>query len=468
MKLNIKQVFYIGLAFFVISMFGSLYDAIIGKMAINSYGLGHFWSGVLLALDNILALFLIPLFGSLSDKTKTKHGRRTPYIFWGIILSAVLIPAIAMFDANQQKKVQEAEIPIVETIEETEDGKYLFNGEVYEKEKDALKAQQALVFEVTKGNMTNFICFLLVIFLVLTVMAAYRSPAVALMPDVTLKPLRSKANAIINLMGSIGGALFLVMSHFLARDYKSYVTLFLIVSGIMIACLLIFLWKVKEPLLVEKVNKEKQLYGFAEEEEGETPGEEAPMPADVKRSFFLILASIVFWFMAYNAAISKFSVYAQQVLDLHFAMALLIAHGVAMIAFLPIGILSSKIGRKKMIIIGIIILAVAFTLGIIANKSTKFLIYVTLSLAGIGWATINVNSYPMIVEMSKGSNVGKYTGFYYTASMSAQIVTPIISGYLMENVNLRTLFPYSLFFTLLALVTMMFVKHGDAKKIEQA
>lgn len=117
-----------------------------------------------------------------------------------------------------------------------------------------------------------------------------------------------------------------------------------------------------------------------------------------------------------------------------------------------------------MIIIGIIILAVAFTLGIIANKSTKFLIYVTLSLAGIGWATINVNSYPMIVEMSKGSNVGKYTGFYYTASMSAQIVTPIISGYLMENVNLRTLFPYSLFFTLLALVTMMFVKHGDAKK----
>jgi MFS family permease len=139
-----------------------------------------------------------------------------------------------------------------------------------------------------------------------------------------------------------------------------------------------------------------------------------------------------------------------------------------MIAFLPIGILSSKIGRKKMIIIGIIILAVAFTLGIIANKSTKFLIYVTLSLAGIGWATINVNSYPMIVEMSKGSNVGKYTGFYYTASMSAQIVTPIISGYLMENINLRTLFPYSLFFTLLALVTMMFVKHGDAKKIEQA
>ena len=108
MKLNIKQVFYIGLAFFVISMFGSLFDAIIGKMAINSYGLGHFWSGVLLALDNILALFLIPLFGSLSDKTKTKHGRRTPYIFWGIILSAVLIPAIAMFDANQQKKVQEA------------------------------------------------------------------------------------------------------------------------------------------------------------------------------------------------------------------------------------------------------------------------------------------------------------------------------------------------------------------------
>lgn len=467
MKLNVKQVFYIGLAFFVISMFGSLYDAIIGKMAINSYGLGHFWSGVLLALDNILALFLIPLFGTLSDKTKTRFGRRTPYIFLGIILSAILIPAIAMFDANQQSKVKEAGIPTTETIEKTPDGKYEFNGVIYEKEKDALKAQQAMVFEVTKGNLANFVCFLLVIFLILTIMASYRSPAVALMPDVTLKPLRSKANAIINFMGSVGGALFLAMSNFLAKDYESYVTLFLIVSGIMVICLIIFLIKVREPLLIEKVNKEKELYGLVEEDDDEPEGKPAPMPKEVKKSFFLILASIVFWFMGYNAAISKFSVYAQQVLDLHFALALLVAHGVAMVAFLPIGIISSKIGRKKAIIIGILILAVAFTLGIIANKSTKFLIFATLSLAGIGWAMINVNSYPMIVEMAKGSNVGKYTGFYYTASMSAQIATPIISGYLMENVNLRTLFPYSLFFTLLALVTMIFVKHGDAKIIKQ-
>ena len=466
MKLNTKQVFYIGLAFFVISMFGSLYDSIIGKMAINSYGLGHFWSGVLLALDNILALFLIPLFGSISDKTKTRYGRRTPYIFWGIILSAILIPAIAMFDANQQSKVHAAGVPTAETIEKTDEG-YLFNDELYSEEKDALKAQQALVFTVTKGNMVNFICFLSVIFLILTIMAAYRSPAVALMPDVTLKPLRSKANAIINLMGSVGAALFLILSNFLAKDYESYAILFIIVAGIMIVCLMVFLWKIKEPLLIEKINKEKEIYGLVEENEDLSEPAQ-PMTPEVKRSFLLILASIVFWFMGYNAAISKFSVYAQQVLDLHFALSLLIAHGVAMIAFIPIGIISSKIGRKKAIMIGIVILVVAFSLGIVATATTKFLIYVTLSLAGIGWAMINVNSYPMIVEMAKGSNVGKYTGFYYTASMAAQIVTPIFSGYLMENINLRTLFPYCLFFTVLAFITMIFVKHGDSKILEKA
>src|SRR5690554_1365861 len=282
MKLNTKQVFYIGLAFFVISMFGSLYDNIIGLMAINSYGLGHFWQGVLLALDNVLALFLIPLFGSFSDKTKSKYGRRTPYIFWGIILSAILIPAIAMFDANQQSKVQEAGVPV--EIEETDDG-YIFNDVLYPKEKDALKAQQAMVFEVTKGNMVNFILFLTVVFLILTVMASYRSPAVALMPDVTLKPLRSKANAIINLMGSIGAAIFLLLSLFLAKDYESYVLLFLIVSGIMIVSLLIFLWKVKEPLLVKKVNKEKELYNLQDEEPQEASEPAKPMPPAVKRSF---------------------------------------------------------------------------------------------------------------------------------------------------------------------------------------
>ena len=129
-----------------------------------------------------------------------------------------------------------------------------------------------------------------------------------------------------------------------------------------------------------------------------------------------------------------------------------------------IGIIASKVGRKKTILVGVIILFIAFFLGCIATEKTKVLVYFTMGLAGIGWATINVNSYPMIVEMSKGSNVGKYTGYYYTASMFAQIVTPVLSGALMDlSGTMKVLFPYSCVFCVLAFLTMSFVKHGDYK-----
>ena len=190
------------------------------------------------------------------------------------------------------------------------------------------------------------------------------------------------------------------------------------------------------------------------------------MPKDVKKSFILILSSIVFWFMAYNAATSKFSVYATTVLDFkNYSIPLMVAQGAAIISYLPIGMLASKLGRKKTILLGISELFLAFLLGALATDSSAFLLYGIMALAGIGWATINVNSYPMVVEMAKGADVGKYTGIYYTASMTAQIITPIFSGFLMDTINMRILFPYSAIFCLFAFTTMLFVKHGNAKEI---
>lgn len=465
MKLNTKKTIYVGFAFLIICIFWQVYDNIIAKMLINSFGFNQTWSGVIMALDNVLALFMLPLFGMISDRTNTKYGKRTPFIFWGVIISAVLFTGVALIDMLQQNAVVNAGITSVITNSIDGNTVYQFNGVDYLTKEAAALARSELVMQVTRNNTFLLVAFIGILLLVLIAMATYRTPAVSLMPDVTVKPLRSKANAIINLMGAVGGIIALGLMSFLAKDYQSYVLLFIVVAVLMIALLMFFMWKVKEPKLVEEMHLESQKYGLEEASEETNEPVKEKMSPEVKKSFLLIIASIVFWFMAYNAATTKFSIYSQDVLDMGFTLPLLIAQAAAIVCFIPIGIIASKVGRKKTIIVGILILTVAFILGIIATPSTKVLIYFTMAMAGIGWATINVNSYPMIVEMSKGSNIGKYTGYYYTASMAAQIVTPVLSGFLMDKIGLRVLFPYSVVFCLLALSTMLFVKHGDSKPI---
>lgn len=475
MKLDYKRTLYIGLAFFIICMFWQVYDNIIAKMLVNSFGLNQFASGAVLALDNVIALFLLPLFGLLSDKSKFKRGRRTPYIFWGVIISSILFIGVAMFDQAQQKANELAKVPHV--IEIKEEGQVIgysvgeeeFLGADYEHlfdaKNDAFLHYQGLAREVSKDNSGYLIGFVAVLFVVLLVMAVYRTPAVSLMPDVTPKPLRSKANAIINLLGTFGGLLALGFMSFTAKDYQSYVLTFVVLAGLMLTFLTVFMFTVKEPKLVEEFRNK-----YPEEiEEASHEGDEK-MPKDVRKSFLLILFSVVFWFMAYNAATSKFSVYSGLVLNTLFTTPLMVASGIAALSYIPIGIIASKIGRKKTVLAGIVMLFAAFLIGSFLTESSKSLIYVTMGLAGMGWATINVNSYPMVVEMSKSGNVGKYTGYYYTASMAGQIITPLLSGALIDGsiipgVNIRGLFPYCVFFCILAFITMSFVKHGDSKPI---
>ena len=467
MKLNNKKIIFVGLAFLIICMFWQVYDNIIAKMLINSFGLNHTWSGVVMALDNVLAVVLLPIFGNLSDKTKTKFGKRTPYIFIGVIVSAILFMGVAFIENMQQKQIEEAGIEgVVEVIDENDPnyGMFEYDGTFYIEKDDAADVRANDIIVITKNNKIYLVLFIIVLFFTLIAMASFRTPAVSLMPDVTMKPLRSKANAIINLMGTVGGIVALIFMSFLAKDYHSYIPTFALLAVLMLSLLVVFMFKVKEPKLVKEMEEESKLYGISEEEV-ETVETQADMPKDVRKSFYLILASIVFWFMAYNAATTKFSDYATNVLNMGFTIPLLIAQAAAVISYIPIGIVASKVGRKKTILVGVLILFAAFLLGSIATKDTTILIYFTMTLAGIGWATINVNSYPMIVEMSKGSNIGKYTGYYYTASMAAQIVTPIFSGILMDLIGRRVLFPYSVVFCAFAFITMMFVKHGDSKPI---
>lgn len=460
MKLNIKNTIYIGLAFFAICMFWQVYDNVIAKMLINTFGLNQTGSGLIMALDNILALFLLPLFGSLSDKTKNKYGKRTPYIAIGTLLAAILFAIVALIDGAQQLS---SNLPLIEQ----QGNLYLLNGVSYETLEAASAARSALAWMFTSQHIYYLVAFVGVLLLVLIAMAIYRTPAVSLMPDVTPKPLRSKANAIINLMGTAGGVIALAYMSFLAKDYQPYIWTFIVTSIIMIASLIIFLFKVNEPKLITEMQQLSKEHNLIDEETITENNKKIKMTKPVFKSMIFILLSVFFWYMAYNAATTKFSVYAQNILGIGFTLPLMIAQAAAAICFIPIGIIASKVGRKITILVGVILLFAAFLLGSFVDVNTSVLMYVSMAVAGIGWATINVNSYPMVVEMANDNNVGVYTGYYYTASMAAQIITPLLSGLFMDYVfkTMRCLFPYCCFFALLSFITMLFVKHGDSKPI---
>ena len=310
--------------------------------------------------------------------------------------------------------------------------------------------------------------FIVSLLLALIAMSTYRSPAVALMPDVTPKPLRSKANAVINLMGAVGGMIALLLIKLLVGSgaKPNYFPLFITIAIIMIASVIILVITIKEKKLASEVAS-IELYENPEEQEEILKSEIAPMPKEVKRSLILILLSVAFWFMGYNAVTTAFSKYYQVYWGLEgsgYANNLLVATIAAILSYIPVGVISTKIGRKKTILGGVVLLGSMFGAGIFFTSYTPA-INVLFALVGFAWAAINVNSYPMVVEMSKGSDVGKFTGYYYTFSMSAQIVTPILSGYLLQHVGYHSLFPYATFFVALAFVTMFFVKHGDSKPL---
>lgn len=504
MKLNYKRTILVGFAFFLICTFWQAYDTIIPKILTDKFGMSQANSGIIMALDNILALIMLPLFGAISDKCTSRLGRRTPFILIGTIAAAVALIALSFTDGMQLKNIEAVSAiddrAALETLYdsvsgtrlEMPDGTEFVLSETFSRgdfasitsqvEVDGaavtnpdytnyvVPARHAYAHAATRANPLPLILFIGILLVALISMATFRSPAVALMPDVTIKPLRSKANAIINLMGTAGGILVLGMGVVFGTGAAKnalmpYATFFSIVAGIMLLALLAFMLTVREPKFVREMEAESRRFHIDELPEGET-GKDAkrPLSKEERASLLLILASVVFWFMGYNAVISKYSVYAGKVLDLDYNTTLLLANIAAVAAYLPVGMIASKIGRKKTILAGIVMLATSFGVASFLREGSSALVMNCMfALAGIGWATINVNSFPMVVELSRGGDVGKYTGFYYTASMAAQTITPYFSGLLMDKIGMTTLFPYATIFVAIAFGTMLFVKHGDSR-----
>ena len=429
MKLNNKRTILVGLAFLSICSFWQMYDSIVPLILTNTFHLNETFSGAIMAADNVLALFLLPIFGGISDRTDTRLGKRMPFILFGTGCAIILLNILPLLD----------------------------NG-----------------FAAAPSTF-KLVSFVIVLGLLLIAMGTYRSPAVALMPDVTPKPLRSKGNAIINLMGAVGGILYLAVAAVMYPNSKvqglahvNYQPLFLVVSAIMFIAVGVLFLTIKEPKLTaenRELEKQHPEWNLAQDDGS---GNQV-LPAPVKRSLGFLLASIALWFAGYNGVTTWFTTYISVVMGQGLGGAstcLLVATAGAIVSYIPIGALASKIGRKKTIMGGIILLAACFLLGFVLTtvySSINAVMFVVFALVGLAWAAINVNSLPMVVEMCKGSDIGKFTGYYYTASMSAQIITPIVAGTLMRHISYQILFPYAAFFVALSFVTMLSVRHGDVK-----
>lgn len=422
MKLNYKRTVLIGLAFMSILAFWQFYDQVIPYILEKVFGLKTFTANAIMSVDNILAIFMLPLFGAISDKTHTRLGKRTPYILFGTVAASVLMVILGLFEESR-----------------------------------------------------NFVAFIATLMVLLVVLAVYRTPAVAYMPDVTEKPLRSKANAVINLVGYIGGIFSTVVMMFMLKGEKnelgetvysenqSFLPVFIVIAVFMLLTVLIMVFTVNENKVLAETN--------IVDDEPEKATADGKLPRPVLKSLVLILVSVFLWYMAYNAVTTAFSRYCLNIWGTDLGTSsgyLLMATVVAIIAFVPLGFLSGKLGRKKTVLFGVILMTACYTSVIFIHHETP-LMYLIFSVVGIGWAAINVNSFPMVVEMCSGADVGKYTGFYYTFSMAAQITAPLLSGFLIDNLNVgyRILFPFSVVFSVLSFMTMSLVKHGDTRPVKK-
>ncbi len=431
----------VGLAFFTINAVWQLYntevpimlDKMIVEVVTDLFGEDFLLKfpkttiiNSIMTIDNLLALVLLPLFGVVSDRTHTRIGKRMPYILVGVAAAAVF-----------------------------------------------------LIFMPILYNVGSFVGFFIMLGGLLLAMSVYRSPAVALMPDVTPKPLRSRANAIINLMGAAGSIIILLATTVIGSvaeargDGSFYTAMFLFTAISIVVAIVIMFFTVDENKLVSLMPPEVE----TDDERVNRENVGKNIHSSAKTSLIFLLLAVAMWYMAYGCIETNFSRYAVDILKMNDAVKaipMLVATVSALVCFAPLGILSSKLGRKKTIFIGLGVLLVAALLSAIVKNI--IVLYVLFALIGVSWAAINVNSYPMVVEMAKDSDIGKYTGYYYTFQMAAQIATPLLSGVFIDifnnlsgdplanpNVGMNVMFPYAAVFLVFAIVAMAFVKHGDIK-----
>lgn len=433
-KPDYLNTFLIGFGFLASSLAWSLYNSFVPMILEDRFLKETTLIGFIMTIDNFFGIINQPIVGVLSDKTNTRYGKRMPWIFIGLPLCAVLF----FF------------IPRMPSL--------------------ALTMAVIIAFNL--------------------IMSLWRSPVIALMPDVTAAPLRSSANGIINLMGGIGSVIAFLVGGKLADLSGGRTLPFAMGSVVMLISLVLLYLFVREPAGLryrvlkgdtlsrrEKILLERYDRDVPESEQEKQDDQKAKglfgkkvhgyknlTPAE-KVSLCALLFAIFFWFAGYNAVETFFTLYAKNNLGVTEGKAtmLLTAFSLTFLAFaVPSGFLAQKIGRRRMIMIGLIgLIAVFLPMLFIQNASV---VLVLLLIGGIFWASININSLPMVVEMATGESIGSFTGYYYFFSFAASIASPILFGFIRDlTEDYASLFPYAIAAFAAALVCILFVKHGESK-----
>jgi maltose/moltooligosaccharide transporter len=377
MKLDAKKTFLLGLGFFSVALVWPLYNVYV-PIFLRSFLSSQFQINAIMTLDNVLAVFMIPVIASLSDKTRTRFGRRMPYLMVGIPLSALMF--------------------------------------------------------VILPHYTSFWNLILIITILNFAMATFRAPTVALMPDITPEPLRSKANGIINFMGGLGSVFVLMGGAVLYRMNPSYP--FILTAVMMIASLSLMVRFIKEPVV-----------GVASEDDRvDLIGALKVIKEDKDRSTLYILLAIFFWFVGYQGIEATFSNYCVQLLglDVSDASFMLSFFALAFLIFaIPAGYIGTAIGKRRCILIGVLGDAGVFLLLATVGTIFPFNSFVMMGLMFVGgffWALININSYPMVVERTSEKYIGTYTGLYYFASSLAAITGPLLVGGFVDLIGFEISF----------------------------
>lgn len=461
MKLNVKRTCLIGFAFFGILLLWQVYDSwcptfLTDIFAGRMYGLTsaelktsapekilnvQWLVGIIMACDNLAALILLPIFGNISDKTRSPIGKRMPFILTGTFVSAIAFPFIPLF-----------------------------------------------------FHSNNIVGMILIMLIVLIFMMMYRNPAVALMPDITPKPLRAKANGIINIMGYLGGGAATVLGIFLKlSDYintpdragKMWIIEipFIVASVLMVISALVLFFTIKENKIKEEMKDELEAGEKLAAIENPVT-DDGPMSPANRRMLLAILGAEFLWFMADNAIGTYIGNYVIYYLNSSSSstMILTIVAGLASaVGFAIAGIIADKIGRKWTVSSGLCLTFIALAVmifihptgnvvGVNGEFSFPVLLFAIWVLKGFGMALVHNCSFPMVVELCSAKKIGKFTGYYYAASMAAQTVTPVLLGFIFMRSGAWGALPvYStILIALSAIVFIILVKNIKADKIDNA
>jgi maltose/moltooligosaccharide transporter len=413
MKFNYGKIFLLGFGFFGVSVIWSVYNAFVPIFLADRFGLAPGWIGFFMTLDNIAALFIQPPVGAWSDRLRTPLGRRLPFILIGAPISAVVFGVIPLAGA----------LPLFVACTST----------------------------------------------LLLSMALWRTPVVALMPDITPSAKRSQANGIINFMGGIGAIIAFLLGGSLYKQNPAFP--FWLGSGLVILAAVLVLIFIKEP----------KGYGEPEQKPDMFASLKAVWHDDDKSALRLFLA-IFAWFVGYNAIEAFFTLYSVNHLGLH------AADGASMLGHLSLffvlfalvaGVIGARIGRRVTISLGLVLLAIltalmyilpaellATDLAQLPVLGTVRVISLILMVAGIAWALININSLPMVVDLVENARVGTFTGLYYMFSTLAAIAGPNVNGLIIQlsGNNYNSIMVVAPIFMVLALILMWGVRRGEAKE----